>query len=185
MPLIKLRQTIKIKKIVIKTHSFYKLCSLTTDTMGCLENAIILMIFIFIFGIPTFFIVGGIYTGRDGIRGLIYANTTCRVHSTSEYSDTCKTRLSKYTSREYRCYGAIWAVYHGENKTIAATIKDPEKHSSRSDAIKKANQYRVSTANRTENYLTRETMTRTRLLDTFSSNLYEEIYMIFVIQISR
>ncbi len=106
-------------------------------------------------------------------------------HSTFEYEDTCKTRLSKYASRIYTCYGAMWTVYHGENKTIAATIKDPDKHSFKSDAINKATKYRVSTANRKENYLRRETMTPTRLLDTFSSNLYEGIYMMFVIQISR
>ena len=82
--------------------------------------------------------MGSVFMVKERPKVAHYANTMCEVDSRSWKTYECRTRYSYYT-----CYGPTWAVHHGENPTMSATVEG-KRYRSSSDALKKANEYQVS-----------------------------------------
>jgi hypothetical protein len=90
-------------------------------------------------GMITFFIVGGLFYAKERPKVLNYANSMCRVDSISYKTYQCTTRYYRYD-----CYGPIWDVHHGENRTIFALVEGDKRYRSSLDALKKAQEYQVT-----------------------------------------
>ena len=60
--------------------------------MAKLVVTVLCVITLFFSAALAFFIAGGIFYTRDGIKTFTYADTMCRVQSISDYMDICKTR---------------------------------------------------------------------------------------------
>jgi hypothetical protein len=85
------------------------------------------------------FAVGGAFFSREHPKVLNYVSDTCQVDSTGYKTYKCETRYSSYI-----CYGALWEIHHGENKTIFARVEGERRYSDYRDAIKEAHEYQVS-----------------------------------------
>ena len=102
--------------------------------VGCL-----ILAFLGFGGMFVLFTMGGIFFSQENPKVLNYANSICRVDSASYKTYVCK---SRYTSR--MCYGPIWEVHYGENRTIYAKIEGDKRYNYYMDALKKAREYQVN-----------------------------------------
>ena len=85
------------------------------------------------------FTIGGVFFANENPKVQNYANSICQVDKFSWKSYRCRTRYMTYT-----CYGPIWYVHYGENRTTPATVEAENRYRSYSDALEKASEYTVS-----------------------------------------
>jgi hypothetical protein len=89
--------------------------------------------------IVILFTMGGIYFSEEHPKVLHYVKNMCRVDSQSYKTYQCKARYSEHT-----CYGPIWEVHHGENRSIYGVIESNTRYDSYLDALKKSYEYQVN-----------------------------------------
>jgi hypothetical protein len=85
------------------------------------------------------FTMGGIYFAEEHPKVLNYAKSVCQVDLRSYKTYQCKVRYYQYT-----CFGPIWLVHFGQNRTINATVEVEKRYDHSSDALKKAYEYQVN-----------------------------------------
>jgi hypothetical protein len=90
-------------------------------------------------GIIVLFIIGGIFFAKEHPKVLNYANSMCKVDSTSYKIYECTTRYYTYT-----CYGPTWNVHHGEKRDVFAIVEMDYRYRYVSEALNKAYEYQVS-----------------------------------------
>jgi hypothetical protein len=86
-------------------------------------------------------IVGGIFLAKQRPKVLNYAHSMCQVISRAFKSYVCRLRTNKYT-----CYGPIWEVHHGDNRTVYALVETEKRYRYYLDALNNANEYQVRMA---------------------------------------
>jgi hypothetical protein len=83
--------------------------------------------------------MGGSIYAEEHPKELTYAQNICQVHTTDYRQYWCGSKQGKTI-----CYAPVWDVVYGENLTINATIVGYNRYRLKLDAIKKANEYKVS-----------------------------------------
>lgn len=123
----------------------------------CLLSAVAIMItFAIGCGLPIFIIVGDVLTSQHVTRGLTDTRTECLVHSSSTYLIIHTSSSGKNTVRTRTYHAAMWIVYHGENKSMQATIKGTRRFDLQFDAIKETTTYKVCMYDSEEKQLCKE-----------------------------
>ncbi len=104
-----------------------------------LKHLVCILIFAICFtGIITLFGIGGVFYAKERPQVLNYANSMCQVNASFYRTYQCRSRHSRYD-----CYGPVWDVHHGENRTIFALIEGEKRYRSYMDALNKAQEYQV------------------------------------------